>query len=193
MSEGAPPAPVTVVVIAGGRAQRLGGTPKGLLRVGSTTLIERTLEVAPEGPRWINANRPEPYAFLHHPIVGDIEPGRGAPGGVLTALAVSATDWVLALACDMPRLSRGALEALLARRSPDVDVVCFERDGDLEPLAALYHRRLLPRWTAALRSNPSLRGLIRAARLLPLTPGDASELDSVNTPHDAARLGVRRP
>jgi len=53
---------------------------QGLFRVGDSTVIERTLAQAPEGPQFVNANRPEPYEFLGLPIVGDLVPGHGAPG-----------------------------------------------------------------------------------------------------------------
>jgi len=72
-------------------------------------------------------------------------------------------------------------------------VICFERAGDLEPLAAYYRRGLLARWFDALPSNPSLRGLMRSSRLKILVSEDPSELDSINTPEDALRLGVRQP
>ena len=183
----------TTVIIAGGSGRRLGMVPKGLLRLGESTVIERTLEEVPDGPLFINANQPEPYEFLGLPIVGDLEPGRGAPGGVVTALAVSATPWVLALACDMPGLRRESLERLLLAAADGVEVICFERGGDIEPLVALFRRTLLERWFEALPSNPSLRGLIRAARLKTLDLEDPSELESVNTPEDLGRLGVRRP
>lgn len=184
---------VTTFIVAGGSAKRLGGVPKGLFRVGSSTVIERTLAQAPQGPQRINANRPEPYEFLGLPIVGDLLPGRGAPGGVVTALAVAASEWVLVLACDMPRLRGETLGNLLEARGPGLEVICFERGGDLEPLVTLYRRTLLTRWFDALPSNPSLRGLIRAARLKVLSCEDPSELDSFNTPEDVLRLGVRQP
>lgn len=182
-----------MVVIAGGRGRRLGGVPKGLLRLGDSTLIERTLDALPEGRWLVNANQPEPYEFLGLPVVGDIWPGHGSPGGIVTALAVSATPWVLAVACDMPLLRRESLERLLSARAPDSDVICFERDGDLEPLVGLYRRDLLSRWVQVLPGNPSMRGLIRAVRLRTLKCEDPSELDSINTPEDVRRLGVRQP
>lgn len=186
-------APVTTWVIAGGRARRLGGSVKGLWRVGPQTLIERTLGEAPRGPKAINANRPEPYGFLGLPIVGDMEPGRGAPGGLVTALAMSWTEWIFVVACDMPGLPGEAVQQLMAARERDVDVVCFERSGALEPLAALYRRTLWPGWAAALQENPSLRALLASRRCRVLELARPEALDSVNTLEDASRLGVFPP
>jgi molybdopterin-guanine dinucleotide biosynthesis protein A len=186
--------PATVAILAGGVGRRLGGVAKGLIRIGNQTVIERTLEQLPaRAATLLIANAPGPYAFLGLPIVGDIEPGRGAPGGVVTALAASATPWTLVVACDMPGVTREAMEALLAARSRDVDAVCFERQGGLEPLLGVYRRTLLPGWAGALAGNPSLRGLVRAARLAALPAPSEALLDSLNTPGDLAVRGARNP
>jgi molybdopterin-guanine dinucleotide biosynthesis protein A len=136
------------------------------------------------------ANDPWPYEDLPVPIVGDVVPGRGAPGGVVTALALAATEWVLTVACDMPFVTQAAIDALLAEAHADVDVVCFEREGRFEPLLGLYRRALLHRWGEQLDTQPSLQGLIRAARARVLTPTDPAVLDSLNTPDDLRRAGA---
>jgi molybdopterin-guanine dinucleotide biosynthesis protein A len=178
----------TTVIIAGGQGQRLGGAYKGLIRIGNSTLIERTLAQCPEGPRLINANQAEPYAFLGLPVVADLEPGRGAPGGVVTALAMSSTDAVLVVACDMPNVTRRSMTDLLELFVEGVDVVCYERRGDLEPLLAVYRRELVHQWWPQLASNPSLRGLVREARVRLIQVDDDSLLDSINRPEDLERL-----
>jgi molybdopterin-guanine dinucleotide biosynthesis protein A len=188
------PLALTVAVLAGGKGRRLGGAPKGLIRFGGQTVMERILAALPDrAATVVIANDPGPYASLGLPILGDVDPDRGAPGGVVTALAVSGTPWTLVVACDMPHVTRAAMETLLAARAPGVDVVCFERRGDLEPLLGVYRRTLLAPWAAALASNPSLRGLVRSARLATLhTPSDLL-LDSLNTPRDLAEQGARVP
>jgi molybdopterin-guanine dinucleotide biosynthesis protein A len=180
----------TTVVLAGGRGQRLGGLTKGLLRVGGLTLVERVLLAAPPGPRFISANQAEPFDFLDLPVVADLEPGRGAPGGVVTGLAMAATEVVLVVACDMPNVTRQAIDQLLAAWSDEVDVVCFERRGALEPLLALYRRSLVHRWRPLLAANPSLRGLIRAVRVGLVQAEEEALLDSVNTSADLARCAL---
>jgi molybdopterin-guanine dinucleotide biosynthesis protein A len=184
------PPRVTFVVQAGGRGTRLGGLPKGLIQLGNERIVDRLLALGAGWPSWVVANDPWPYEDLPVPIVGDVVPGRGAPGGVVTALAVAATDWVLTVACDMPFVTQAAIDALLAAAGDDADVVCFERDGRLEPLLGLYRRTLLHAWGDALDAQPSLQGLIRAARARVLTLPDPSVLDSLNTPDDVRRAGA---
>jgi len=184
----------SVAILAGGHASRLAGVAKGLIRIGNQTVLERTLAALPDRAQtFLVANEPWPYAFLSLPIVGDVAPGRGVPGGVVTALAASATEWTLVVACDMPFVTREAMEALLARRRPGLEAVCFQRQGELEPLLGVYRRTLLARWAAALGGNPSLRGLVRSAHLEALPAPTDDLLDSLNTPADLERAGARIP
>ncbi len=183
-------APLTFVIQAGGLGRRLGGVAKGLIRLEGERLIDRLLGLGEGWPSWVVANAPWPYEDLDVPVVGDVVPGCGAPGGVVTALAVAQTEWVLTVACDMPFVTRAQVDALLAAADPEVDVVCFSRGGQLEPLLALYRRALLDAWAPRLGAGPSLQALIRSARWRALTLGDARALDSVNTPADLARAGA---
>lgn len=182
--------PLTFVVQAGGKGARLGGVAKGLIRLGGERIVDRLLALGAEWPRWVVANEPAAYEDLAVPVVADVVPGRGAPGGVVTALAVADTEWVLTVACDMPFVTRAAIDALLVAAGPDVDVVCFERGGRLEPLLGLYRRALLDAWGAKLEDQPSLQGLIRSARYRALTPDDPRALDSLNTPEELQRAGA---
>lgn len=178
----------TLAVLAGGRGSRLGGTAKGLIRLGNETLLERVLRLAPDWPQLVVSNTPFAYEPYDVPIVGDLEPGRGAPGGVVTALAMASTEWVMVVACDMPFVTRALLDELLARRARALDVVAFTREGFVEPLCALYRRSLADDWAPRLAGNPSLQRLVASARVRAeeLREG-VHRLDSINTPDDLAR------
>lgn len=189
-THGVKEASVTLVVQAGGRGTRLGGVPKGLLRLDGERLIDRLLRLGEGWPAWVVANDARAYEGVAAPLVGDVVPGRGAPGGVVTGLLVAATPWVLTVACDMPFVTREAMQALLDARREDADVVCYLRGGRLEPLLALYRRSLAREWLARLDAGPSLQQLIRDARFVALTPPEPRLLDSVNTPADATAAGV---
>jgi molybdenum cofactor guanylyltransferase len=193
---------VTLGVIAGGRGERLGGVAKGLLEVEGQPVLARLLELGRLcGEVLLVANEPEPYARFGVRTVEDVVRGRGAPGGVHAALVGARTEWVLAVACDMPFVSREAVRVLLGERGPEVDAVCFTVAGRVEPLLALYRRTLADPWGEALKvEEPSLRSLLSRCRtrLLPeeaLRAVDAElrSVVSVNTPEDLVRYGARRP
>ena len=193
---------VTLAILAGGRGERLGGVAKGLLTVEGEPVLARVLRLAGlVGDVLLVANTPEPYARFGVRTVGDVVPGRGAPGGVHAALVGARTEWVLAVACDMPFVTPGAVRVLLEARSPECEAVCFQVAGRVEPLLALYRTRLAGPWTRALEAgSPSLRGLLADCRghLLPesaLRAVDPSlrAVVSVNTPEDLTRHGASLP
>ncbi|WP_225409051.1 molybdenum cofactor guanylyltransferase [Stigmatella hybrida] len=193
---------VTWAVIAGGQARRLSGVPKGLLVFEGRPVLERLLALSPLfAETLLVANHPEPYARFGLRTVADAVPGKGAPGGVHAALGAARTEWVMAVACDMPFVAPAAVHVLMEARGPEVDAVAFTVEGRVEPLLAVYRAALAAPWGERLaQDNPSLRGLLAGcrARLLPeealraVDPHLRSRV-SVNTPEDLARFGLTWP
>lgn len=192
----------TGALLAGGRATRMGGAPKGLLRVGGQPIAARsvTLFLRLFGKAMVVANDRAPYAALGAPVIADLLPGRGAPGGLHAALTAADTQWVFAAGCDMPFLDERAI-AFLAARRPGAEAVLVRAGGRLEPLHAFWSRACLPALERLLAGGePSLRDLVRAvnARIVEeeewraVDPAGRS-LENANTPEDAARLGLEGP
>ncbi|MFL5359055.1 molybdenum cofactor guanylyltransferase [Archangium sp.] len=193
---------VTLAIIAGGRGERLGGVAKGLLEVEGRTVVERVLGLGRLfGDVLLVANDAAPYVRFGVRTVADVVRGRGAPGGVHAALVGAETEWVLAVACDMPFVSEAAVRVLLDARTPEVDAVGFRVAGRVEPLLALYRKTLAGPWGETLRTRePSLRQLLSGSRtkLLPEAALRAVDAElraviSVNTPGDAVRHGATLP
>lgn len=192
----------TGALLAGGRATRMGGAPKGLLRVGGQPIAARSVALFLQlfGKAMIVANDRAPYAALGAPVIADLLPGRGAPGGLHAALTAADTQWVFAAGCDMPFLDERAI-AFLAARRPGVEAVLVRAGGRLEPLHAFWSRACLPALARLLAGGePSLRDLVQAvnARIVEeeewraVDPAGRS-LENANTPEDAARLGLEGP
>jgi len=190
---------VTGALIAGGRASRMGGVAKGLLRVDGEPIAARALRLfdALFAGALVVANDPAAYAALGARVVPDAIAGKGAPGGLHAALAASPTPWVFAAACDMPYLSRPAIDLLAGRRDGAAAVVPRWR-GRFEPLHALWSRACLPALEAALLGgDPSLQQLVRLVDARVVEEAEWREVDpeglafeNVNTPEEAARLGL---
>ncbi len=189
----------TGVLVAGGRAVRMGGAPKGLLRAGGEPIAARSLALFRTlfEDALVVANDPAPYAPLGARIVPDLIAGRGAPGGLHAALSASRTEWVFAAGCDMPFLDPRAI-AFLAARRPAAPAVLVRFRGRLEPLHAFWSRPCLPVLERLLRSGaPSLRDLAAAVGARIVEEEEWREVDpsgrsfeNANTPADAARLGL---
>ena len=204
MRSAATPHPdVTLALIAGGQGARLGGVAKGLLRLQGQPLLTHLLRLRPLfGEVLLVSNDPASYAAWALPTVADLLPGRGAPGGIHTALVHARTAWVLAVGCDMPFVTPAALGPLLAARAPGVQAVAYQVGGRLEPLLTLYRPELAQDWAARLGGAraPSLQQLLAGARLALLEEAVLRAVDprlasvrSVNTPEDLEALGVERP
>jgi molybdopterin-guanine dinucleotide biosynthesis protein A len=147
---------LTVCVQAGGQSSRM-GEDKALKTFLGRPLIQRVIDrlasIADEVI--VTTNRPEDYAFLNVPLFPDLKPGRGALGGLYTAIASAKHPLVAVVACDMPFASTNLLEAessLLLEE--EVDVVIPRSDKGYEPLHAVYRRETcLPAIDAAIEAD----------------------------------------
>jgi molybdenum cofactor guanylyltransferase len=196
-----PDADVSFAILAGGRARRLGGIPKGLLLRDGRPLLAHLLALAPRfRETLLVTSDATAYEGFGVRCVADVVLDRGAPGGVHAALVHANTPWVLVVAADMPFVTAAVVEVLLAERNEAVDAVGFEVDGRLEPLLACYRSTLAGAWEKALAAGPSFPTLWKTlrARVLPeealahVDPGRRAVL-SVNTPEDAGALDIGLP
>jgi molybdopterin-guanine dinucleotide biosynthesis protein A len=133
---------LTICVQAGGESRRM-GQDKALLPFLGRPLIQRVVDrLSPIADETIvTTNRLENYRFLGLPLYPDLKPGRGALGGLYTALSSASFEVVAVVACDMPFASPSLLEAgygLLIEE--DMDVVIPDSGDGLEPLHAVYRR-----------------------------------------------------
>jgi molybdopterin-guanine dinucleotide biosynthesis protein A len=157
-----PPAPrsVTALVLAGGRATRMGGVDKGLALFRGQPLAWhavqrlRTQHGDLIGPIVFNANRNAPaYEALGGAVWPDSLAGQPGPlAGVLTGLERLQTDYLLTVPCDSPlfpldlaqRLAQGLGEGL---KRADIAIAATRSSQgglDPQPVFALMHRRVLP-------------------------------------------------
>jgi molybdenum cofactor guanylyltransferase len=147
---------LTVSIQAGGQSSRM-GEDKALKPFLGRPLIQRVIErLQPMADELIvTTNRPADYAFLRLPLFMDIKPGRGALGGLHTAIASAKSPLVAVVACDMPFASATLLEtAARLIVEENVDVVIPRSAEGLEPLHAVYRREAcLPAIEAAIEAD----------------------------------------
>ncbi len=201
---GRPPllADCTGVLVAGGHASRLSGLAKGLLKLEGEPIVARSLRLFRQlfSTAVVIANDAAPYAAFGAPVVPDVIAGKGAPSGLHAALTAARTDWVFTAACDMPFLAPEPIAWLAARREGVRPVVVLWH-GQVEPLHAFWSRACLPLVDRMLREgDPSMWMIATAvgAELVPeeewrLVDPDGRAFANVNTPEDAARLGLGFP
>jgi molybdenum cofactor guanylyltransferase len=112
-------ADLTGLVLAGGRASRMGGVDKGLQPLGAMTLAQHAIaRLAPQvGPLLISANRnPDRYRAYGHAVLADADPAAalGPLAGILGGLRAARTAYLLCVPCDLPFLPGDLAAALIA-------------------------------------------------------------------------------
>ena len=97
---------ITGLILAGGRAQRMGGIDKGLIPFHQKPLIETTIQrlKTQVGPILINANRNiTKYAVYGYLVIMDETPDFSGPlAGFLMGLKNCKTPYLLTTPCDSP-------------------------------------------------------------------------------------------
>ena len=144
---------VSGVILAGGRATRMGGDDKGWVPLAGTPLIEHVLtRLRPQVDEvLINANRSQARYRQLAPVIGDAQADfQGPLAGMLAGLTAARHDWVLFVPCDGPALPLDLMTRFRAAITPDTDLVVAHDGEHLQPVVALLRRALRPSLSQAL-------------------------------------------
>ena len=139
---------VVGVLLAGGRAKRMGGGDKGLRALGGRPIMDYIVERArPQvAALLINANGdPERFSGYGLPVVPDvIEDFAGPLAGVLTGMEWAAATapqcpWVATFACDAPFAPTDLVARFLAAVEDEgADMACAKSRGRAHPVFGLW-------------------------------------------------------
>lgn len=195
---------IDAIVLAGGRASRLGGTSKPAMRYGQQTLLQvaiaavssarQTVVVGPASDVAAAAPDADVLVTRESPEFGGPAAAIGAGLDRLLLGDSTASDFALVLACDMPHVAEVVASLLSALRAGSDGVVAVSSDGRVQSLAGVYATSGLSGSVAAHRADGDLDGLSVRALLSGLEPVllgvAAGDTDDVDTWPDAERLGV---
>ncbi|MDP1715486.1 MAG: molybdenum cofactor guanylyltransferase [Anaerolineales bacterium] len=205
---------LTVVIQAGGNSSRM-GEDKALKPFLGKPLIQHVIErLAPIADEMIvTTNRPAEYGFLNTStgfrhslwsqpassvhrlrLVADLKPGRGALGGLYTAIASANSPFVAVAACDMPFASKNFFESSSRLMvAEEADVIITKTDGGYEPLHALYRRQTcLPAIESAIDADQwKVIAWFPQVKVRTLSPAEVKAFDpsglcfwNINTPEE---------
>jgi molybdopterin-guanine dinucleotide biosynthesis protein A len=183
--------PFGIIVLAGGRASRLGGQDKPGLVMGDRTLIGSVVRAGiAAGARQLIAVGPRRPGLDGVSFVSEEPPGAGPVPALRRGLAEAAEPWAAVLAADLPFLGEAHLGMLLRAAAGHHGAVLVDDAGRPQWLAGCWRTEALRRRAAAYDGS-SLRGLLGplAPVLVAVTPGTGEPppwLDC-DTPEDLRR------
>ena len=135
---------MTGIVLSGGECRRM-GTDKAFLTVAGEAMIThvvRALRTIADRII-IVTNTPAAYAAYNAIIVTDALARRGPLTGLYSGLQRSQDEYNFIVACDMPYLNTQLL-SYMSGLAEGYDIVAPKVQGLVEPLHAIYSRKLLP-------------------------------------------------
>ncbi len=153
-----PTGDITAVILAGGKARRMGGKDKGLLPLNGRPMIEYVIDtLRPQaGKLLINANRnSEQYGRYDLPLVKDMLGDYFGPlVGMASAMQQAQTPLLLTVPCDSPCLPADLTDRLYQAMEREHADIAVAHDGErMQPVFALLRCTLLPSLLAYLQAG----------------------------------------
>jgi len=188
-----PPTDITLGLLAGGRASRLGGIDKAWLTRDGIPQVERWHHrfAAETTTILVSANRePQRYERIGLRAVADRTSADLGPLAGLDALAAACeTPWLLTLPVDLVGVNDCLLPSLIAAAGAH-GAYAVDDDGP-QPLVALWPVADLREATArAIQANElAIHSLQRQLRMVPVRL-EGVRFGNLNTPQDLAAAGV---
>ena len=193
------PEKITGLILAGGRAQRMGGIDKGLIPFHQKALIESAITRLKNqvGPILINANRNiTKYASYGFPVIVDETPDFSGPlAGFSAGLKACNTPYLLTAPCDSPLLPMDLGSKLAAEMErADVQLVYAsskEVDGKIwaQPVFCLMHTNVQASLNAFLQKGDlKIDRWFKEVRSSTVVFDDPYAFSNVNTPEELERL-----
>jgi molybdopterin-guanine dinucleotide biosynthesis protein A len=189
----------SAIVLAGGRATRLGGANKAMLQVGNKRLIDRVLSALnPIASQIILVGHlAEGLSGPVIDIVPDKLQGGSALIGIYSGLQAARNDVALVVACDMPFLSTPLLKRI-AVLSEGYDVAVPRVGNHLEALHAAYRRSCLPVMREAIsQQQHKIIDFYTRLKVREIGESEIADIDpdglsffNVNTPADLKRANT---
>lgn len=139
---------VTGVILAGGRATRMGGVDKGLVEIAGRPMIAWVIDaLRPQvADVLINANRShDSYRGFGREVVDDGDSEfRGPLAGMVSGMRAARTPYIAVVPCDSPLVDGGLVARLYAAALASGAPIAVAHDGErLQPVFALLACRLL--------------------------------------------------
>lgn len=179
---------ITGVILAGGRSSRM-GEDKGLIEINGKPLFEHIAErLRPQvGDILISCNRNTERYGRNFQTVPDITQDFSGPlAGMLAALSVSKTKWVLFVPCDVPAFPTNLAEAFLENTAGQQAVYACDAERE-HPTLCLLNRNLIPALKTYLgKGDRKLMIFLHKIGAKSVLFNESTAFSNLNSPEDVA-------
>ncbi|MEH2275475.1 MAG: molybdenum cofactor guanylyltransferase [Nostoc sp.] len=193
------PSKLTAIVLAGGKSSRM-GQDKALIPIQGVPLLRRVCGIAQScaDTVYVVTPWPERYQdlllpgcqFIREVPLSKESLAHGPLVGFSQGLAEVQTEWVLLLACDLPRLRVEVLQDWVTRLDSVGDnaiAALADHSKGWEPLCGFYRRRCLPQLLEFINGGGrSFQQWLRQYPVEVLPLAEPEMLFNCNTPQDLA-------
>ena len=193
----------TLAIIAGGQSRRM-GRDKAFVQLGGASLIQHVIKRSADlnqAETILIANKPQAYKHLGLPMYADAMPGKGALGGIYSALLHAKSDYALALACDMPFIKAELLRYMIDLIDAETDIIVPRVAGYPQGMHAIYRKTCLAPIRQQLQANRlKIIGFYEKMRVRCLDEDEYAAFDphglsftNLNTPQELEAARRRLP
>ena len=187
--------PYAAVVLAGGRAVRLGGQAKPQLEVGGRTMLATVLAAVADAEPRVVVGPPQPVP-ADVVLVREEPPGGGPVPALRAGLAAVPGDVVAVLAGDLPFLTRELVTGLRERLTGD-GVLVVDETGRDQLLLGVWRTEVLRVAVAGVGGPTSMRAVLSSLAVRryrpPVPAGRPAPWTDCDTPADLARARAQQP
>jgi len=140
---------IAAVILAGGKARRMGGQDKGLIKLNGRPLLSYVIAaIQPQvGRILINANRNQSsYQSFGYPVIQDtLDDFLGPLAGIATGMQAANKPYLLCVPCDSPFPHPQLVDKLFQTMQQQTANISVAHDGQrMQPVFALLNCTLLP-------------------------------------------------
>jgi len=183
---------IGIVVLAGGKAERMAGQNKGLIELAGKPMVAHVLEkLEPAITKVISANNDlNLYERLGYPVIKDCLPGqRGPLCGMYSAMQYLKTEWLLSVPCDVPCLPDDYTKRMTSHDGHAKAYVAFDGQRQHSGCCLLHHSLQADLLEHLERQQLAVHQFLKKHHAQQIDFSDESEgFININTPEQLKKL-----
>lgn len=188
---------IGLVVLSGGKSNRMDGRNKGLVPLNGKPLVKHVLKRLDPAIKniAISANQDiKTYQEFGYPVIEDILPGQAGPlCGIYSAMRFFDKEWLLTVPCDVPKLPHDFVKRMIDHDGSAKAYVAFDGNRRHNGCCLLHHSLLNDLETELELQHLAIYSFLENHNAQQIDFSDeATGFTNINTPQQLAELKTDR-